>query len=281
MILNNRYDFTVFFEVKNGNPNGDPDFGNMPRTDILSGKGIVTDVCAKRKIRNYVSVAKEGEEGYLIYVQDGVALEQQQLKAYESLGVKPSGTAKHKDKDKELTQYMCDNYYDIRTFGAVMTTSANCGQVRGPVQLGFAESVDEITPAEVTITRCTVTSVKELDKGQMMGKKHIVPYGLYRLDGYVSANLAQKTGFTEEDLELLWEALINMFDVDRAAARGHMATRKLFVFKHDSKLGNAPAHVLFDKISANKKVETPRCFNDYEITVETSMPSGVELIEKL
>lgn len=279
--LNNRYDFSIFFEVKNGNPNGDPDAGNMPRTDIFTGKGIVTDVCIKRKIRNYVTMAKEGSEGHLIYVQEGIALEQQHLTAYDSLGVKPKGTEKHKDKDKELTQYMCDNYYDIRTFGAVMTTSANCGQVRGPVQLGFAESIDEINPTEVSITRCTVTSVKELDKERMMGRKHIVPYALYRLDGYVSANFAQKTGFTEEDLELLWEAIINMFDVDRAAARGHMATRKLFVFEHESKLGNAPAHVLFDKISISKKVEMPRCFNDYDITVDTYMPNGVKLIEKL
>lgn len=281
MNLNNRYDFTVFFEVKNGNPNGDPDFDNMPRMDFLSGKGLVTDVCIKRKIRNYIDVAKEGKEGYLIYVKDGVALEEQHLKAYEALKVKPNGTTKHKDKSEELTQYMCENYYDVRTFGAVMTTSANCGQVRGPVQLGFAESIDMINPAEVSILRCTVASTKETDKERMFGKKHIVPYGLYRLDGYVSANLAQKTGFTEKDLDLLWEAIINMFDIDRAAARGHMATRKLFIFKHDSKLGNANAHVLFDKISATKKVETPKSFVDYEITVDKNMPNGVELIERL
>lgn len=279
-VIKNRYEFVLLFDVENGNPNGDPDAGNMPRIDPETGCGIVTDVCIKRKVRNYVDLVKNGQEGYDIYVTEGIALNTQHAKAYDGLGIsledKPT-----KEQIKLLTQFMCHHFYDIRTFGAVMSTKVNCGTVRGPVQFNFAKSVDPIFQQEVTITRVAVTKEDE-DKETEMGRKHIVPYGLYRMEGYISANLAQAiTGFTEDDLDLLWEALINMFEHDHAAARGKMATRKLIVFKHDSALGNVPSHILFDKVKIEKQVDVPRSFNDYKITIIDVTEDGVTLIEKL
>ena len=271
----------VIYNVENGNPNGDPDMGNMPRIDPQTGHGIVTDVCLKRKIRDYVELVKEGVPGYEIYVKSGVALNDQHMKAYDKLKVDPN---KPGSKEKLLTKFMCDNFFDIRAFGAVMTTKINCGQVRGPVQINFSRSLDPIFQQEVTITRQTVTDPKEIEKKQTMGKKQIVPYALYRAEGYVSANLAEKvTGFSTEDLDLLWESLVNMFEHDHSAARGKMTARKLIVFKHDTKLGCCQSHVLFDKIKVEKIIENlpPRSYNDYKVTVEKDVPAGVELIEKL
>ena len=286
--IKNRYDFVILFDVENGNPNGDPDAGNMPRIDPETGYGLVTDVCLKRKIRNYVEMAKEGESGYRIYVKDSVPLNRSDAEACAYVGVAPDKLkdAKKKDDqlDSKLRDFMCQNFYDIRTFGAVMTTfvkgALNCGQVRGPVQLGFARSVDPIVPQEVTITRVAITTEADAEKkGTEMGRKYIVPYGLYRAEGYVSANLARKTtGFSEADLELLWTAIINMFENDHSAARGKMAVRQLIVFKHDSELGNAPSHKLFDLVHAehNEGVIAPRAYTDYTITVdEANLPAGV------
>jgi CRISPR-associated protein Csd2 len=279
--IKNRYEFVLLFDVENGNPNGDPDMGNMPRVDPQTGYGIVTDVCLKRKIRDYVDMVKEGKEGYDIYVKDGVVLNEQHTKAYAALKRKPDSK---KPKDEELTKFMCQNFFDIRAFGAVMTTDVNCGQVRGPVQLNFARSQDPIFQQEVTITRQAVANAKDAEKGQTMGKKQIVPYGLYRVEGYVSANLAKKTtGFSEDDLALLWESLVNMFEHDHSASRGKLSARKLIVFKHDSEFGCCQSHILFDKV----KIETipkdlpPRSFGDYKVTVDKNVPKGVEIIEKL
>jgi CRISPR-associated protein Csd2 len=293
-VIKNRYDFVVLFEVENGNPNGDPDAGNMPRIDMETNLGIVTDVCLKRKIRNYVEIAKENEDGYRIYIKERVPLNRSDAEAYQALGVDPK-KVKEKKKDNEnidleIRDYMCREFFDIRTFGAVMTTfvkdKLNCGQVRGPVQLGFAKSVDPIIPQEITITRVAITTESDAEgKNTEMGRKYIVPYGLYRVEGYVSANLARKvTGFTEDDLELLWTAIINMFELDHSAARGNMAVRKLIVFKHESELGNAPAYQLFDRITVKRKDETkpPRSYNDYDVTIdEQDMPEGVTCIQKL
>ncbi|MDD1686101.1 type I-C CRISPR-associated protein Cas7/Csd2 [Methanoregula sp.] len=279
--IKNRYEFVLLFDVENGNPNGDPDMGNMPRVDPQTGYGIVTDVCLKRKIRDYVDMVKEGKEGYDIYVKDGVVLNEQHTKAYAALKRKPDSK---KPKDYELTKFMCDHFFDIRAFGAVMATEVNCGQVRGPVQLNFARSQDPIFQQEVTITRQAVANAKDAEKGQTMGKKQIVPYGLYRVEGYVSANLAKKTtGFSEEDLALLWESLVNMFEHDHSAARGKMSARKLIVFKHDSELGCCQSHILFDKIKVERlsKDLPPRSFADYKVTVAKDVPKGVEVIEKL
>lgn len=289
--IKNRYDFVILFDVENGNPNGDPDSGNMPRIDPETGYGLVTDVCLKRKIRNYVETIKEGESGYRIYIKDNVPLNRSDREAYDYLGIEPAKVADAKKKkenlDIEIRDFMCKNIYDIRTFGAVMTTfvkdKLNCGQVRGPVQLSFAKSVDPIMPQEVTITRVAITTEADAEKkGTEMGRKYIVPYALYRAEGYVSANLARKTtGFSEEDLELLWQAIMNMFEVDHAAARGKMATRELIVFKHDSELGNAPAYKLFDLVKAERRegVDTPRAYSDYNVSVEeAALPSGVECI---
>ncbi|MEG1254232.1 type I-C CRISPR-associated protein Cas7/Csd2 [Clostridium sp.] len=286
-IIDKRYEFILLFDVENGNPNGDPDAGNMPRIDPETGRGIVTDVCIKRKIRNYVDLAKEGTSGYEIYVKDGAVLNLQHQKAYDSLQIKNStdeekkAVAKDKETQKSLTKFMCDNFYDIRAFGAVMSTAVNCGTVRGPIQINFARSIDPIFQQEVTITRMAVTKEGE-DKTTEMGRKHIVPYGLYRAEGYVSAELAKRvTGFTEDDLNLLWDALINMFEHDHSAARGKMATRKLIVFEHNTSLGNAPSHVLFDKVDV-KCVNSPaRSIKDYEITIDNSPIDGVKIIEKL
>ena len=286
--IKNRYEFVVFFDVENGNPNGDPDAGNMPRVDPETGYGLVTDVCLKRKIRNYVEMAKEGEGGYRIYIKDGVPLNTSDKEACAYVGVDADKLkdAKKKDEhlDEKLRDFMCRNFYDIRTFGAVMTTffkgALNCGQVRGPVQLGFARSVDPIMPQEVAITRVAITREADAEKKNTeMGRKYIVPYGLYRAEGYVSANLARKTtGFSEDDLNLLWTAILNMFENDRSAARGKMAVRELIVFKHDSELGCAPAHKLFDLVKAAHKddVTTPRSYEDYTVTVdEAALPPAL------
>ena len=283
--IKNRYEFTVIFDVENGNPNGDPDAGNMPRIDPETSAGLVTDVCLKRKIRNFVEIFKEDDPYYNILVKPDKALNTKFTEAYEAIGEKTGQKGKNPEAVRAARDYICQNYFDVRTFGAVMSTGNDpCGIVRGPVQISFAKSVDPIFTQDITITRQARTTEDKRDTGETeMGRKSIVPYGLYRADGYVSAMLAQKiTKFSEEDLELLWKAIINMFEHDRSAARGKMCVRKLYVFKHDSVLGNAPANVLFDKIVIGKKdgVEVPRSFNDYEITVDKNMPEGVELQEK-
>lgn len=295
--IKNRYEFVVLFDVENGNPNGDPDSGNMPRIDPESGLGLVTDVCLKRKIRNYVETVKEDAKGYKIYIKEDVPLNRSDREACESLGITETEDKKvtealkklkksDKDVDIKLRDYMCDNFYDIRTFGAVMTTfvkaSLNCGQVRGPVQLGFARSIDPIVSQEVTITRVAITTEKDAEnKSTEMGRKNIVPYGLYRVEGYISANLARKvTGFSEEDLDLLWEAIINMFENDHSAARGKMAVRELIVFKHSKELGDCPAYKLFDAVEVKKKedVEYPRKYNDYIVDIHyDTIPESVEV----
>ena len=289
--IKNRYEFVILFDVENGNPNGDPDAGNMPRIDPETGHGLVTDVCLKRKIRNYVETVKEDETGYRIYVKDGVPLNRSDAEACAHFNVDPAKLKEAKKKDANLDallrDFMCSNFYDIRTFGAVMTTfvkgALNCGQVRGPVQLGFARSVDPIVPQEVTITRVAITTEADAEnKGTEMGRKYIVPYARYRAEGYISANLARKTtGFSEDDLALLWQAILNMFEHDHSAARGNMAVRELIVFKHDSELGNAPAHRLFDLVKASRKegVSVPRSYADYSVTVdEAQLPDGVRCI---
>lgn len=284
--IKNRYDFVILFDVENGNPNGDPDAGNMPRVDPETGYGLVTDVCLKRKIRNYVETLKEDAEGYRIYIKDGVPLNRSDKAAMAALGIDDDLKSVKKsdpDIDRRLRDYMCKNYFDIRTFGAVMTTfvkgALNCGQVRGPVQIGFARSVDPIVPQEVTITRVAITTEADAEnKATEMGRKHIVPYALYRAEGFVSANLARKTtGFSEDDLKLLWQAILNMFENDRSAARGKMAVRELIVFKHDSELGNAPSYKLFDAVTVSKNdgVDVPRCYRDYTVTVDEHIPEGV------
>ncbi|WP_416235483.1 type I-C CRISPR-associated protein Cas7/Csd2 [Paenibacillus campi] len=282
----NRYEFTILFDVTNGNPNGDPDMGNMPRLDPETGHGIVTDVCLKRKVRNYVEIMREQDSGYRIYVTEGAVLNEQHRKAYRSLREEDVDKVKDlKPKDRAeaalLTHWMCDNFYDVRTFGAVMTTKVNCGQVRGPVQFTFARSIDPIFSQETTITRMAVTQ-EGADKEREMGRKHIVPYALYRMDGYVSGHLAEKTHFGKEDLELLWEALENMFEHDRSASRGQMVLRKLVIFEHASKLGNAPAHKLFERIEVRKITDAPaRTYADYEIEIVTDgLPEGVTVIER-
>ena len=289
--IQNRYEFVFFFDVENGNPNEDPDAGNMPRIDPETGYGLVTDVCLKRKIRNYVETAKEGEPGYRIYVKDGVPLNRSDAEACAYVGAEPAKLKEAKKKDTDLDvkirDFMCQNFFDIRTFGAVMTTfvkgALNCGQIRGPVQLGFARSVDPILPQEVTITRVAITTEADAErKGTEMGRKYIIPYGLYRAEGYISANLARKTtGFSEDDLNLLWQAILNMFELDHSAARGKMAVRELIVFRHDSELGNAPAYKLFDLVTAERRpgVVVPRAYTDYQVGVdEAGLPSGVTCI---
>ncbi|MDD6034446.1 MAG: type I-C CRISPR-associated protein Cas7/Csd2 [Oscillospiraceae bacterium] len=284
--IKNRYDFVVLFDVENGNPNGDPDAGNLPRVDPETGYGIVTDVCLKRKIRNYVEAVMEGVEGYRIYIKEKVPLNRSDAEALAYLGVTEDlKTAKKADPslDGKIRDFMCGNFYDIRTFGAVMTTfvkgALNCGQVRGPVQLSFARSVDPIMPQEVTITRVAITTEADAEgKGTEMGRKYIVPYGLYRAEGFVSANLARKTtGFSEEDLELLWKAILNMFENDHSAARGKMAVRELIIFRHDSEFGNAPAYKLFDAVHVQRRegVAVPRSYRDYTVTVDEALPEGV------
>lgn len=278
--IKNRYEFVMLFDVENGNPNGDPDAGNMPRTDAETGLGIVTDVCIKRKIRNYIKLIKEGEKGYKILIDNDKALNEKFDEAYEK-----NNLSKEKKSINEAQEYICKEYYDVRTFGAVMSTGDNsCGTVRGPVQINFARSIDPVGAQELTITRQAVTTVEDREKkGNEMGKKNIVPYGLYRAEGYVSALLAQKvTGFSEDDLTALWEAIKNMFEHDHSAARGKMCLRKLFIFKHSSALGNSPSHILFEKIKVYKKegVIVPRAFSDYNIDVDKDMPAGVEYDER-
>jgi len=283
--LKNRIDFVYLFDVQDGNPNGDPDAGNLPRVDAETGMGLVTDVCLKRKVRNYVQSAKQCSNGYDIFIKEKAVLNTLIDNAHEDETV---ADKKGGEKTEAARQYMCRHYYDIRTFGAVMSTGKNAGQVRGPIQFTFARSLDPITAHEFSITRMAVATEKEAEKqsgdNRTMGRKATVPYGLYLCHGFVSANLAKQTGFDEDDLNLFWEVLKNMFDVDRSAARGLMSAQKLIVFKHDSELGNAPANKLFDLVDVKRKndVEVPRKFTDYEVTVDRkNIPSGVELIELL
>ena len=302
--IQNRYDFVILFDVENGNPNGDPDAGNMPRVDPETGYGLVTDVCLKRKIRNYVETVREDTPGYRIYIKENVPLNRSDNEGFASVGI--DGAAEMKspelqkqikskkdagtDVDAEVRDYLCGNFFDIRTFGAVITTAVrgalNCGQVRGPVQLSFARSVDPILPQEVTITRVAITTEADAQKkGTEMGRKYIVPYALYRCEGYVSANLARKTtGFSDEDLELLWEAIANMFEHDHSAARGKMAVRELIVFRHDSELGRCPSWKLFDRVRVARKagVTAPRAYADYAVTVDTeNLPEGIDCQRKV
>ena len=284
--LKNRIDFVYIFDVQDGNPNGDPDAGNLPRVDAETGMGLVTDVCLKRKVRNYVQVAKECAQGYDIFIKEKAVLNTLIDEAHDDESVKKAEKAK--DKTEAARQYMCSHYYDVRAFGAVMSTGKNAGQVRGPIQLTFARSVDPIAPLEHSITRVAVATEKESEKqggeNHTMGRKSTVPYGLYVCHGFVSANLANQTGFSQEDLQLLFEALKNMFDVDRSAARGLMSARRLIVFKHNSKLGCAPANQLFDLVHVKKRddVAVARSFGDYTITVDNDkLPQGVEVSEEI
>ncbi|MDR0913842.1 MAG: type I-C CRISPR-associated protein Cas7/Csd2 [Oscillospiraceae bacterium] len=293
--IKNRYEFIIFYDVENGNPNGDPDAGNLPRIDPETGHGIVTDVCIKRKIRNYVDMVKEGEQGFDIYVKQDRLLN---VKDEEIISTLKSGSSQD-ERDLGFKSGMCQKYYDIRTFGAVMTTAGKkdkkdsdnkeknklrntAGQVRGPVQLAFGKSVDPIVPREISITRMAITNEKDKEKSNTMGNKFIVPYALYRQEGFISANLAEHiTGFSDDDLNLLWEAIENMFEFDRSAARGKMAARELIIFKHENVLGNAPAHKLFDLVKAEKTTDgAARSFSDYTITVDTNAPDGIEIIRK-
>ena len=280
--LKNRIDFVYVFDVQDGNPNGDPDAGNLPRVDAETGMGLVTDVCLKRKVRNYVQVAKNLEDGYDIFIKEKAVLNNEIDKAHEDTSVK---NAKDKDKTAAARQFMCKSYYDIRTFGAVMSTGKNAGQVRGPIQLTFARSVDPVATTEHSITRIAVATAKEAEnqKGEnhTMGRKSTIPYGLYVCHGFISAHLAKQTGFSEEDLALFFEALQNMFDLDRSAARGLMSAQKLIVFRHNSELGNAPANKLFDLVHISKKTDAaPRSFNDYEVSIdEEHVPTGVTVEE--
>lgn len=293
MSLTNRYDFALLFEVKDGNPNGDPDAGNLPRLDAETGHGLVTDVCLKRKVRNFVGIAKAEQPPYEIYVKEKAVLNNQHKRAY--IGIGKEELLKGEDKKRkggdavdEARAWMCRNFYDVRTFGAVMSTGINCGQVRGPVQFTFSRSVDPIISQEHSITRMAVATEAEAEKqggdNRTMGRKHTVPYGLYVVHGFVSSFLAKQTGFSEDDLELLWQALAQMFEHDRSAARGEMNTRGLYVFKHDSELGNAPAHSLFERVKVQRKdgVEVARCFQDYNVTVnDQDLPLGVTLLNKV
>jgi CRISPR-associated protein Csd2 len=312
----NRYDFVVLFDVSKGNPNGDPDAGNLPRLDPETNHGLVSDVSLKRKVRNYVETAKAGAAGFNIYVQEGAILNEQHRKAYvavrsgdEKVAKEPKLNPKGDDEARALTKFMCDNFFDVRTFGAVMSTQINCGQVRGPVQMTFASSVEPIVPQEISITRMAATNEAEKKQraeggeegnnrteNRTMGRKHIVPYALYRAHGFVSAKLAERTGFADADLDLLFQALATMFEHDRSAARGEMATRKLIVFKHGSALGNAPAHALFDRIRVGRSIDgafrkidrrldnypPAREFSDYAIEIDRDgLPEGVEIVERL
>ena len=313
-ILSNRYDFTLIFDVTNGNPNGDPDAGNLPRMDPDTNKGLVSDVCLKRKIRNYVELARHGQEGFHIYVEEGSILENKHREAYKAL--RPDDAKLTTDKKfnptddeeaRKLRDFMCGNFFDVRTFGAVMSTKINCGTVKGPVQMSFATSVEPIMPLEMSITRMAATNEAEKKKraegddsderkeNRTMGRKHIVPYGLYVAHGFISAKFAERTGFSESDLDLVWEALTAMFEHDRSAARGEMASRKLIAFRHDCALGNAPAHALFDRVRIGRDIDgefrplddkglgnrpPARKFSDYIIEIDhANCPSGVEIIE--
>lgn len=280
--LKNRFDFVYIFDVQDGNPNGDPDAGNLPRVDAETGEGLVTDVCLKRKVRNYVQIAKNLSDGYDIFIKEKAVLNNLIDASYEDENVK----SKENDNDKRdaARRVMCRRYFDIRTFGAVMSTGKNAGQVRGPIQFTFGRSVDPIDTTEHSITRMAVATEKEATKqngdNRTMGRKATVPYGLYVCHGFISANLAKQTGFNEEDLQLFWEALKNMFDVDRSAARGLMSVQKLIVFKHDSVLGNAPANKLFDLVKIEKICkDVPRSFKDYKVSIDGDIPTGVKVEE--
>lgn len=314
--LANRYDFVLLFDVENGNPNGDPDAGNLPRLDPETNRGLVTDVSLKRKVRNYVEFARDGDAGSAIYVQEGAILNEKHREAYRAIrpdDAKVEKEAKLNPKDDDeairLKDFMCANFFDVRTFGAVMSTGINCGQVRGPVQMTFARTIEPIVPLEISITRMAATSAKEKANreagdddnertdNRTMGRKHIVPYGLYRAHGFVSAKLAERTGFSEDDLSLLFKAVENMFEHDRSAARGEMASRKLIVFKHDNALGNAAAHMLFDRVKIGRNIDgdyrevddkglgnlpPARKFSDYIVEIDREgLPDGVEIIERL
>lgn len=293
--MNHRYDFVYLFDVTDGNPNGDPDAGNLPRLDAETGQGLVTDVCIKRKIRNYVGLTKEEQPPFEIYIKEKAVLNQQHERAYQASKLKSESKKlpKKVEEAQKITHWMCENFYDIRAFGAVMTTEVNAGQVRGPIQFTFGRSIDPIISSEHSITRCAVTTEKEAEKQQgdnrTMGRKFTVPYGLYRMHGFVNANLAAQTGFdsNDEDLELLWSALANMFDHDRAAARGQMSPQELIVFQHESQLGNAPAHKLFSRVkvertASNGEVGPPRSFSDYSVSVDDAdLPSGISIERKI
>ncbi|MDA8522361.1 type I-C CRISPR-associated protein Cas7/Csd2 [Acidovorax sp. NCPPB 4044] len=292
-----RYEFVYLFDITNGNPNGDPDAGNLPRLDPETNRGLVTDVCLKRKIRNFVGLDKADTAGHAIYMQEKAILNQQHQKAWEALGIPPDAKEQFKKlpkdeaKAREITAWMCANFFDVRTFGAVMTTGVNAGQVRGPVQMAFATSIDPVVPLEISITRMAVTTEKEAEAqsgdNRTMGRKHIIPYGLYRAHGFISAKLAERTGFSDADLELFWNALTNMFEHDRSAARGEMAARKLIVFQHESAMGNAPAHVLFEAVKIERaqpedEAAAPRRFADYRVSIDRSaIPAGVAVHERL
>ena len=288
MAIHNRYDFVMLFDVENGNPNGDPDAGNAPRVDAETGYGFVTDACLKRKIRNYVELCQEGEPGYNILIKPDKALNTKFTEAYVAENLKLGNKGKNQDDVRTARSYMCRNYFDVRMFGAVMSTGEDpCGIVRGPVQINFARSLSPVFSQDITITRQARTTEGRQETGETeMGRKSVIPYALYRAEGYVSAALANKIpesdGISEKDLELLWTAIINMFEHDHSAARGKMCMRRLYVFRHDSVLGNSPSHILFDKISVNVNTDLPpRAFTDYEIVVDRQMPEGVELLEKL
>jgi CRISPR-associated protein Csd2 len=285
--IQNRYEFVYLFDVANGNPNGDPDAGNLPRLDPETNRGLVTDVALKRKIRNYVALEKESTPGFAIYMQERSILNNQHKQAYAALGIEHEAKKLPKDeaRARELTAWMCANFFDVRTFGAVMTTEVNAGQVRGPVQLAFATSIEPVVPLEVSITRVAVTNEKDLEKERTMGRKHILPYGLYRAHGFISAKLAERTGFSEDDLALLWRSLINLFEHDRSAARGEMAARRLIAFKHAHPMGNAPAHSLFERVAVTRNGDgdaPARSFADYSVRIDRDgLPDGVEIVEVL
>lgn len=284
MIVNNRYDFVMIFDVENGNPNGDPDAGNTPRIDAETGLGYITDVCLKRKIRNYVELAKNGADGYNILIKPDKSLNAKFSEAYDAKQLEHKQKGKNADDVRTARDYMCEKYFDVRAFGAVMSTGEDpCGIVRGPVQINFARSISPINIQDITITRQARTSNDRMETGETeMGRKSIIPYALYRAEGYISASLANKiTKLSEEDLELLWTSIINMFENDHSAARGKMCMRKLYIFKHENILGNSPSHILFDKISISENTVPPRKFSDYTINVDESMPVGVEFICKL
>lgn len=280
--MKNRYDFVFLFDAQDANPNGDPDAGNLPRIDAESGQGLVTDVCLKRKIRNFVQTTQKDQR---IYFTEGAVHNEQHKEAYKGIGKEPAKKVKAEIKN-EATKWMCQNFYDIRTFGAVMSTEVNCGQVRGPVQLSFARSIDPIVTSEHAITRTSVTKVEDIEKERTMGRKFTIPYGLYRAHGFVNPFLAEQTGFSEDDLELFFAALENAFQFDQSAARpaGSMAVRGLLIFKHDNQLGNASSHKLFDLVSIKAKdsEKAPRAFSDYDVEVdESALPDGVSLIRRV
>lgn len=294
MAIAHRYDFVFLFDVKDGNPNGDPDAGNLPRLDAETGDGLVTDVALKRKVRNFVGLVKGEQPPFEIYIKEKAVLNKTHERAYEAIGAGEALKGEEKkrkgggDTVDKAREWMCKNFFDVRTFGAVMSTGVNCGQVRGPIQMTFARSVEPIIALEHSITRMAVTAEADAEKqegeNRTMGRKHTVPYGLYRSHGFISAFLAKQTGFADDDLELFFTALSQMFEHDRSAARGEMSTRGLYVFKHDSELGNAHAHSLFDRVQVKRKpnVDTPRSFSDFDVTVdEANMPTGVTLIRRV